>query len=215
MVESKFTGQSPVFELMVVEVSFVRRLNCFTCTMSTVISSEGQVSFVWMGTYKSAVVTVGLLKWIQCNVRRVSKVIVLIEDDRLLLLCIHSLHLIWMQNWSYAQLWYLRWKSWWKERDTFYATIESVRCYLSLKGKISFSFFDIIKGNSACTGDVKTLLSLCCDNLVISDSRVLKLVNKRKLHDLLSMSISGWCTIILTLQTVNFVSKIRLGQVKI
>lgn len=102
-----------------------------------------------------------------------------------------------------------------ERRDTFYATIESVRCYLSLKGKISFSFFDIIKGNSACTGDVKTLLSLCCDNLVISDSRVLKLVNKRKLHDLLSMSISGWCTIILTLQTVNFVSKIRLGQVKI
>lgn len=52
-----------------------------------------------------------------------------------------------------------------ERRNTFYTTIKNVRCYLSLPGKVSY--FDIIKGNSACTGDVKTLLSLPCDNLII------------------------------------------------
>lgn len=54
-----------------------------------------------------------------------------------------------------------------------------------LKGK-ELSYFDIIEGNSPCTGDIRTLLSLGFDNLVISDSSILELENTRKFHECFS-----------------------------
>jgi len=70
-----------------------------------------------------------------------------------------------------------------------YTVSKYARQYLSLEGKITVSYFDIVEGNPPCTGDMRIFLSLGFEKLVLSDSSILQIGDNRKLHGMFSISI--------------------------